>query len=246
MKTIIITSMNKEYYDRVGQAMLESYVKHQKDIMPLYIYNEDDFPIPECVKPLGFNLGSEYNEFLKRHPHVKGQRTARRVKFAKKGFSVIHAMKFIKAKRLLWLDADTIIKKPISEKFVSRLCPTETLSTHFSVWHDDEDKNTWHSCETGFFILNKKHNGFEDFKDTYSNIYYTDNNEGIRRFYDGDIYGRTVTLMESKGYNLNNLNTRKLKSPIGKSVIKDYVDHYKAKSGKVKLTNETLIGRHNL
>ena len=102
------------------------------------------------------------------------------------------------------------------------------------------------SCETGFFLLNKAHKHFDEFKNTYKDIYYNDNIEGMRRFYDGEVYGKTVTTMANCGYKLRDLNTAKNKSPIGKSVLKDYIDHFKAKSGKVKLTNEILIGRHNL
>jgi len=243
MKTAIVTSMDEAYFDKCGQSMLLSYLKYQKsEDIPLYLYNEGDFDVPKGIKKLGFELGSEFDNFNNRHSHRK---SARKRKFAKKGFSIIHAMDNIPCTRLMWLDADTLMKKPMSENFLSTLCNSKTLSAHFSVWHNAKGQK-WHSCETGFFLLNKAHKHFDEFKNTYKDIYYNDNIEGMRRFYDGEVYGKTVTTMANCGYKLRDLNTAKNKSPIGKSVLKDYIDHFKAKSGKVKLTNEILIGRHNL
>ena len=101
------------------------------------------------------------------------------------------------------------------------------LSAHFSVWHEKDDK-TYHSCETGFFVLNKRHEGFADFASTYKEIYNKDKTEGMRRFYDGEVYGRTVELMQEKGYKMNNLNPARHKTPISRSAMAPYITHFKA------------------
>jgi hypothetical protein len=222
MKYAAITSMNYPYYDHCGRTMLKSYKKYFSTIAPLYVYNEDEFEIKvKTVTPLGWNLGTQYNSFQQRH-------TNDRVKtFAKKGFSIIHAMDNIEAERIIWLDADIVFHEEMPAQLLELIAPDDVLSSHFSVWHVI-DETTYHSCETGFFILNTTHPGYKDFCDTYKDIYYHDRDTGLRRFYDGEVYGKTVDLMEARGYKMLNLNPGDHKTPISRSVIAPYLSHYKA------------------
>lgn len=221
-KYAAITSMDQKYYDHCGRAMLKSFKAHWSDLFNLYLYNEDNFKIKvKTITPVGWNLGKHYEEFMSRHDNS-------RVKtFAKKGFSIIHAMDHIKCERLMWLDADTIINNEVPMQLLDLISPDDVLSTHFSVWHE-QDGVTYHSCETGFFILNQLHPGYKDFCNTYKEIYYKDKTDDLRRFYDGEVYGKTVELMEAKGYKMLNLNPGSHKTPIPRSVIAPYITHYKA------------------
>jgi len=221
-KYAAITSMDRKYYDHCGRAMLRSYKQHWSTLFPLYVYNEDDFQIKvKTVTPFGWNLGQEYVNFQNRHSNS-------RVKtFAKKAFPIIDAMQNIDCERLIWLDADTIIKAQMPTQLFDLITPDDVLSTHFSVWHT-KDEIEYHSCETGFFILNTKHAGYKDFYNTYRDIYYNDKTQGLRRFYDGEVYGKTVELMEEKGHKMLNLNPARHKTPMSRSVISPYITHYKA------------------
>lgn len=221
-KYAAITSMNEPYYEHCGRAMLRSYKQHWHHLMPLYVYNEDNFEIKvKTVKSLGWDLGLSYEKFQKRHSNE-------RVKtFAKKGFSIIHAMRNINAQRLIWVDADVIIQANIPHQMLDLISPDDVLSTHYSVWHE-QDKKIYHSCETGFFILNTQHEGYKEFCDVYEDIYCNDRTEDLRRFYDGEVYGKTVEIMETKGYKMLNLNPGKHKTPIGRSVMAPYINHFKA------------------
>jgi hypothetical protein len=222
MNFVAFTSMDEKYYNHCGKAMLQSYKANLSDLMPMYVYNEDDFQIKvKTVMCKGWNLGKKYKEFQDRH---NNERTKT---FAKKGFSIIDATNSIDADRLVWFDADTIIKSRPPLQLFELIAPDDVLSTHFSVWHNHEGK-TYHSCETGFFILNKQHPGFNDFKRTYADIYYNDKTEGLRRFYDGEVYGKTVELMEAQGHKMLNLNPNRYKTPISRSVVAPYITHFKA------------------
>jgi hypothetical protein len=216
------TSMSESYYQRTGKHMITSYRRFWQGLMPLYVYNEDNFNINEnWINYRGWDLGKEYEQFQTRHQN-------NRVKtFAKKGFSIIDAMNKLPAVKMLWLDADVIINQSMDKEFLRRLLPDNTLSTHFSVWHKKDNVN-YHSCETGFFMLNKKHKGFKDFKNVYTDIYHNDKTEGLRRFYDGEVYGKTVDAMSDKGYIMNNLTKGKHLTPMKRSIIKNYVTHMKA------------------
>ncbi len=224
MKYLAFTSMDEKYYEHCGRAMLRSYKKHWSHILPMYVYNEDDFAIKvKTVESLGWNLGEEYEKFQSRHDNE-------RVKtFAKKGFPIISTMEHMSAsaERLIWLDADVIIQAEIPQQLLELIAPDNVLSSHFSVWHE-QDSITYHSCETGFFILNTGHPGFKEFCNTYKDIYYNDRIEGLRRFYDGEVYGKTVELMEAKGHKMLNLNPGRYKTPISRSVLAPYITHFKA------------------
>ena len=220
-KYVTITSMDKTYYDRCGSVMISSYLKHMRNI-PLHVYNEDYFvPTEKGITLMGWDLGQDYRNFLNRHKNS-------RVKtFAKKAYSIIHAMNNIDCDRLIWIDADCYISKTIPISLLSEISDDKTLSTHFSVWHE-KNGTTYHSCETGFFILNKRHVGFNAFKEVYTNIYNKDKDAELRRFYDGEVYGKTVERMLYRGYPVLNLNTGMHKTPISRSIIAPYIEHFKA------------------
>ena len=221
MNIVCITSMNESYYDKCGNNMISSYLNEWINQFPLYVYNEDFSIGDDKIIEMGWNLGQEYINFQNRH-------TNKKVKiFSKKAFSIIHAMENIDCDRLIWLDADTYIKKLIPIEFINELSPDDCLSTHFSVWHE-KDGILYHSCETGFFILNKRHPKFTDFYNTYKNIYINDQIQDLRRFYDGEVYGKTVQILESKNINMKNLNTTRAKTPMPRSIIDPYISHYKA------------------
>ena len=222
MKYAAITSMNDSYYDHCGRTMLRTYKTHWSSAIPMFVYNEDNFHVKvNNINCMGWDLGDEYNKFQDR------QSNARVKTFSKKAFSIIHAMDNVQAERIIWIDADVILTDDINIQLLDLITPDDVLSTHFSVWHEKDDI-TYHSCETGFFILNTTHPGYKDFCDTYKDIYFNDNTEGLRRFYDGEVYGKTVENMAKQGHKMINLNPSKHKTPISRSVLAPYLTHYKA------------------
>lgn len=222
MKYGAITSMNNTYYNKTGRPFLRSFSKHFSHICDINVYNEGLFtPKAKNVIEAGWDLGQEFIKFQNRWKNDKVKT------FAKKGFSIIHAMNNLDCSRLVWFDADTMFTDDFNEQLLDMIAPDDVLSTHFSVWHTVEDR-TYHSCETGFFILNKNHPGFNDFKEVYTKIYTNDQHEDLRRFYDGEVYGKTVEIMKAKGHKVINLNPGKHKTPFSRSVIGPYIQHFKA------------------
>ena len=223
-----ISSMNKNYFDKCGKLMLDSFNEYNPK-HKLYLYNEDFSPNYDNVILQGWNLGKEYEEFQSCFS-VKSSV----YKFAKKGFSIIHAMNDVKCDYLIWIDADCEIKQNFNKKFLKSITNKNILSSHFSVWHNKNNR-VYHSCETGFFVLNKNHYKFSEFKKIYSQIYINQEVELIRRLYDGEVYGETVRRLT--GDWMNNLNPGRHKTPIPRSIIKDYISHYKGKSLKDSIFN---------
>ena len=241
-KIACITSMSQEYYDHVGQSCIETFTAFWPDNITLYVYNESigkprkkkrvEYMPWECVE-------QDYNKYAERTEN-KGA-----VKFAKKAYPIIHAMKNIDCDRLIWLDADSYTTRPINPQLLSLISPDDVLSTHFGVkhtWPSDSDPNRKSfSCETGFFVLNKKHPMFKDFAKRYEEYYTHDLGYSLRRFYDGEVYGAVVAEMVAKGAKVLDLNPdHEIKSPIPRSVIGEYISHMKA-GIKDTMSNDKIL-----
>lgn len=223
MNFAFITSMDKKYYDHCGELMLHSFKNKMKDY-PLYVYNEDFAEkIGKNIHMQGWPMDQDYHNFQQRWKHNKKITT-----FAKKAFSIIHALETIEADRIVWLDADTQIQKVIPNQLLQWMSPDHVLSTHLGVIHSKDNKD-YFSCETGFFIVNKNHQLFNNFLIRYKKIYINDEYKNLRRFYDGEVYGETVKQLEKQGADMIELNPRQRhKTPIPRSVVAPYVVHYKA------------------
>ena len=224
-----ITSMNDHYYNHTGKVMMKSYSEYFDNNTLLNVYNEDAsiFKIKN-VNSIEWDLGDEYHEFQKRwesNSKIQG--------FSKKAFSIIHAMNNIECDRLIWLDADTIVTRPVLAQLLELISPDDVLSTHYGVVHpwptDTDEDRTAFSCETGFFILNKQHEFFDKFCDIYTDMYINDKTDNIRRFYDGEVYGETVRILSQMGAKMLDLNPGNIhKTPIPRSILGPYIAHNKA------------------
>lgn len=221
----IVTSLNEEYYKKCGQTMIESVSRHTN--IPLYVYNEEfDFKSAKNCFLMDWNLGLEYDNFVARWSAQK--KSNRILTFAKKSFSIIHALENIECDRIIWMDADTELKDKLHLQLLDLITADDVLSTHFGVKHLKNNKE-YFSCETGFFILNKKHQLFSNFLENYKGIYINDDCKNLRRFYDGEVYGETVLRLENKGAKMLDLNPKQLhKTPIPRSILAPYITHYKA------------------
>lgn len=221
--------MNAHYYEHSGKVMIKSYSEYFDSNIPLYVYNEDAIPFKiKNVNSVPWQLGADYTKFQKRwttNSKVRG--------FAKKAFSIIHAMNNIECDRLIWLDADTIVTRNVLLQLLELIAPDDVLSTHYGVVHpwpsENDETRTAFSCETGFFILNKQHESFNKFREIYTDMYVNDRFENIRRFYDGEVYGETVRLLSNDGVKMLELNPGNIhKTPIPRSILAPYISHSKA------------------
>lgn len=243
-KYICITTMDQKYYDHCGLACIESFSSKWPKEVDMFVYNENIKKLPK-LKRVFFNdwknLGDEYNKFIERHSEEKSHVT----KFAKKAYSIIHALKNADAEKVIWLDADTFTTFDVSIDFLDLIAPDDVLSTHFGVEHDwpsetNPNRKSF-SCETGFFIVNKKHPMFREFIDRYEQYYNEDLSDNIRRFYDGEVYGAVIAEMIKKGALVKDLNRdHSIKTPIPRSVLAPYITHFKA-GRKDSVNNEELL-----
>ena len=163
----VITSFNEDYYQRIGRDCVESWLRYWPQDLRLTCYVEN-FRMPEHarINQIDFdNLCDGYRTFQASdaRPRVKT--------FAKKAYSVMHAMEQLDCDRLVWIDADTITTASVNESDIMGLCQQEVCATFMGVYHHldkhDPASPLMFSAETGLFILNKRHPQFRQFSTRY-------------------------------------------------------------------------------
>lgn len=247
MKTFaVVTSMDEAYYQKCGQACIESFGTHWPGNIHLYVYDEGILNPPKrkWVTYLPWSdLGKDFENFCNRG---HGDRT---ITFAKKAFSIIAGMRNIDVDRLIWMDADVVSTYSVNEQLLDMIAPDGTLSTHYGVVHpwpsDTNPDRTSFSCETGFFILNRRHAKFHAFVNRYLEYYNQDLGYNLRRFYDGEVYGAVVQEFSRSARMLELNPGYRHKTPIPRSIMAPYIMHYKA-GAKEPFTSAELMNRHNI
>jgi hypothetical protein len=237
MNIQVITSFNKTYYELIGKDSLKTWMKFWPEELSLTCFVEE-FSLPEQERLIQISFDQFDNEYYKiQKSKIGGQ--AR--KFSKKAWSFIHAMENIEADRIIWLDADVLTVKTIPLDLIKSLLPDHVLSTHMGVTYDTKKDGTpgrWFVPETGFFAINKHHPSFENFKSEYRRRYVELDDTDLRRFYDNDVYGSVFESLSVEGLDLCGDLEKKYKTPLKRTVLGDYLQHYKAKHSKASYVSD--------
>lgn len=215
--------MSLDYYNKVGNYMLYTWLKFWDDSLKLTVYTEDHLPIFDPrVKVVNLNtLGPAYDKF-QNAKHSNSRATI----FSKKAFPIIKHLKPSDG-YLVWVDADVITEGTIyKEWLVNLLGAPSNFSAHFGV-----PQNGYYSVETGFFIINRAHPDKTQFYMRYRNIYHTRNFSGMYKPFDGDTFGRVITeCRKLNGFTYRELSPKpnKILSPFNNQ-MKGKLWHLKAK-----------------
>lgn len=230
----VLTSFNREYYDRIGRDCVTSWLDNWDHSISLTCYVEEFSLSPQDrVQQIDFSqLCAEYREFQSSDlkPRVKT--------FAKKAYCVIHAMENAHADRIVWIDADAITQGAVTEQMIFDLCPNEVCATFMGVYHhrdrNDPASDLMFSAETGFFILNPRHAGFEDFRRRYREYYDKRLYHNLRRFYDGEVFGAVIKDLESRVQfrDLCDDLAKRYNSPMKHTPVGRFLVHHKSKHSK--------------
>lgn len=230
----VITSFDLDYYNRIGRDCVESWLENWPCELKLTCYVEGfSMPHHERIDQIGFDqLSQEYHDFQASadiKPRVKT--------FAKKAYSIIHAMENLQGDRLIWLDADTITHAKVNAHDLD-LCSDDCLATFMGVWHyrdrHDQTSPLMFSAETGFLILNTQHKGFKDFSRRYRQYYDQRLSSNLRRFYDGEVFGAVVQELQDR-YKFRDLCRELAKSynsPMKHTPVGRFLTHHKSKHSK--------------
>ena len=234
MRFHVITSFNEKYFNELGESCLNSLIAYWPREIPITCYVEG-FRIDQYstnrVNQVEFDQLSEYfSKFCEKFPKSKEE------KFAKKAFSIIHAMNNIDCDVLIWIDSDTISHKEMTADFLESLI-TDKMSCHLGLRYTEIEGKAkfnagdFYCCETGFFMLNMQHPKFAAFRDLYTAIYELKTPAHLRRFFDGDVHGFVMDRVTTPD-EYNDINIENIRTCFNKSVIGEYMAHWKGKNAK--------------
>ncbi len=232
-----VTTMNKEYYDTIGIVMVNSWTQCFPDNYILHLYLED-FEIKKIKHPrIVYEDWNDVAALYKVWETNKGSSNLRHQKFTLKACSQIAAWRKIQTGKMFWLDADLLFLKPIPKDMFDDVLENYSIAA----WGDQ-------CFESGTVWFNLDHEDFAKVKDIYESIYIGDRNlPENQRWYDGELLGWSVNEAGIKIKKLQDFyNIKKSSTPLNKSPLGEYMQHFKAKR-KVHL-KESLIayGRTDL
>jgi hypothetical protein len=232
MSLHVYNSQSFDYFDRLGKYCLASVLARLPLDTKITVTTEDieKWPIlsPRINLVDLYSLDNGFTQFQDRwHNRTSGKV----INFAKKGYTILNAVENFQEDLLLHLDADAFVRTPLTHEYFSKLV-SNNLAAHLEIQNPGDE----FVVESGFFVMNRNHPGIKDFARIYRDIYDNDRNDGMGKYYDGNVHGATVTQLKQLGYMFNNLNLRKKgNTPMRGSVVDTTVGHFK---GKVKLSAE--------
>lgn len=230
----VMTSFDQRYWNLIGRDCVESWSRYWSDDFYLTCYVEG-FRLDRCddrVRQIDFDqLDPDYVRFQSETHHDSIKR------FAKKAYSIMHAMHHSDSHWVIWLDADVITQQAIGWAQWEPLLKNHYLATYMGVWYDtDKSGNAgrWLIPETGVFAMNRAHQDFPKFRGEYCRRYHQRDKTGLRRFYDNDVLGAAINSVPDAVYNdICRDFVKAYKTPLRHTVLGPYLNHYKAKHSKV-------------
>jgi hypothetical protein len=237
----IITSMNQRYYDLIGKDCVDSFLRHWPSSHGLTVYVEHMvLPVDERIKIIDFDdLEPDYTVFQADPDCNQSEK-----KFAKKAYTIMHAMHHSKADWIVWLDADVISVADMPEQLWTALLDQQHLSLYMGVNYTSDKsgkKGAWLVPETGVFAVNTRHPDFATLRDEYCRRYRERDRSGLRRFYDNDVLGVAIRAVPNATHrDLCAGFLKPYKTPLPHTVLGKYLIHFKAKHSKAEYGQEPV------
>ena len=234
----VITSVNEYYWNLIGRDCVKSWLAHWSDQFRLTVYVED-FRLPiqsDRISEIGFDqLDHDYAQFQNEDFNHSTKR------FAKKAYCVMHAMRHSTSAWVIWLDADVITQQDLGWPQWHELLDPQWLATYMGVtyWQDKQgNPGSWLVPETGVFAVNRSHHDFAAFCHEYERRYRERDRNGLRRFYDNDVFGAAIgSVPTAPVLDLCAGFAKAYKTPLRHTVLGAYLMHYKAKHSKAEYLN---------
>jgi len=232
MKTFAcITTFNQDYYDQMANQMVETYLEFWPKNIPLYVYTED-MKLPVQADNLKeIDVFEACNPQLQEYLDYIGTHFSRG--FAYKAFSWVHACRNIDVDQIIYLDADSVTYRPITEEWLDKILPIEKISAYMGVTMNKgkyKGSNIQHS-DTGIYWFNRRHPYANDFIDRYENIYITkevDNRERFPKPNDAYVFADCVIDAKNKGIESVDFHPqRTAHSPLKETILGKYFRHFK-------------------
>jgi hypothetical protein len=231
----VITSFDQRYYELIGKDCVESWLTYWPSNMKLTCYVENfNIPADDRIIQIPFTeLCQEYSDL------INSDENDRVKTFAKKAYSIIHAFENSNSDYIVWIDADVISTKHLTNDIITEFCKSNILASYMGVTYNEEGV-IYNAAETGIFSVNRNHPMFSKFAARYREYYDKRIKNNIRRFYDGDVFGAVAHEFKSitSLYNICESSKKNYKTPLKHTFLGPYVHHYKAKHSKDAYANQ--------
>lgn len=235
-----VTSLNQEYWTSTSKTNLLSWDRNLTDIADIVIYSEDPIDISGfsnrvTVKPL-YKLCPELLEFKEKHkddPHYNGQIGRKlegsskafkwnAIKFAHKTFAIFAEAKQQVDNTVVWLDADVLMHKPVTTKYLQELFPSNKAISYLG------RPEAYDEC--GLMAYNLRQDLAREFLNKFEQE-YLNGLDHLRETHDSWVFYQLRLGYEDQEL-FNNLNPtpKDNKSPFNNSGINEYMVHTKGKN----------------
>ena len=242
MKYTCVTSMHKGHFDYIGGVMLESWKKYWPSDAEMIVYAEG-FEYQDPDPRVKFINWENYCKIL--HDEFCNKTTdTSTMRFAKKGFSFLHAMETMSNEKIIWVDADILFFKNVTSSLLDPLLPSNKLIALFDTFYqanptytleqyvDYKSRNSM-AAESGFLIIDTTHKNYKKYVENYRNLFTSDAKDPcLSLWYDGEVAVAAAREFLVDVEDLSKLRTtNKTQTPLNKSHLAEYFNHQK---GKVK------------
>lgn len=173
-RTLAVTTFNERLYNEYAHRFVETFQG-----VDLKIYSEDILPIKS-------NYFDYAQEFVKRNSHrptTNWKYDA--VRFCYKPYAIAQAVDHYgyEYSRILWIDADTVFHKPITEAWIDTNLAHKHAIMHYL------GRPNYHS-ETGLLLFDLRHRLTREYVNTVKQYYDTDTIFLEREWHDSYIWDR--------------------------------------------------------
>lgn len=234
-----ITTMNQSYYDNIGHNMIETFINYWPTNVKLYVYTEGfDLPV-RAPNIRTLDIFKHCNPGLQSFLDWRGDHYTR--KFAYKAYAWMNATQRLGEDILIYLDADTETKQPVTVEWLDAILPEDKVLAYMYAVATGEENGVMtktDNAETCIYFFNQRHHFAPEFMRRYTEIYETReiaNRRVYRKSHDTWVMAECVRYCEHNGVEYVNLHPdRDRRTPLKATILQPYFAHYKGKSKYIK------------
>lgn len=234
----VTTSMHHAGYEEYGRRFIETFEPCWPDNYRLRIYAEGFALQPSSARATVLDLLQVVPEIAVFRAQCAGRPQAQgrmpdggynyrldAVKFANKSFAMVHASRSCGTRFLVWLDADSVMLKPVPRQLVASLIGEETFVAYFG--------REFTHTETGFLAFDLSRPNAAEFFNTIERIYLSGEVFRLREWHDCEVFDVARSVLTAQGrITSRNISPGGVIHPIANSVLGVYIDHLKGPDRK--------------
>lgn len=236
MKNSILTTFNKDGYEKYGHKMLSSFDSLWPLDIDIYAYYEGEISFHQYSKRIHLlkllkhcPKLVEFKERHKNNPTAHGKIEPKTgfkwdaVRFAHKSYCITYASTLIDTDRIFWIDADVITHSPVPNNFLETVLP----SNYYCSFLGREPLFS----ETGFLGFNCKHQYHKEFMNQWMDFYNSDKIFMLKEWHDCEVFDTVRRKMSTEKKILAFDLAKDLGivkgHPFINSILGTYMDHLK-------------------